>query len=98
MNRRFIVREEAEADLADAQLWYEQQQAGLGNQFVRAVEEALERIQEMPESAPIVFRGVRRLDLGRFPYGVFYAVTNEHLSVIAVYHASRDPRGWRCRL
>jgi toxin ParE1/3/4 len=78
--------------------WYDQQRAGLGSEFVRAVEQAFERTQQMPEAAPIVFRGVRTLELGRFPYGVFYAVTSEYLSVIAVYHASRNPRGWQRRL
>lgn len=98
MSRQFIVREEAEADLADAWSWYEQQREGLGSEFIQTVQEAFERIQRMPEAAPIVFGGVRRLALGRFPYGVFYATTSEHISVIAVYHASRDPRGWQRRL
>ena len=34
MNRRFIVRPLAEADLLQAAQWYDEQQAGLGSRFV----------------------------------------------------------------
>ncbi len=33
----------------------------------------------------------------RFPYGVYYKVESDHISVIAVYHGKRDPAGWKSR-
>lgn len=43
-----IIRPEAEADLADAQDWYEQQRQGLGAEFLLCVEEVFARIDRTP--------------------------------------------------
>lgn len=44
MSRRVIARDEAEADIVEAALWYERQRAGLGSEFVRAVDGCFELI------------------------------------------------------
>jgi hypothetical protein len=49
-----IIRPEAEADLANARNWYEQQRAGLGAEFLLCVEEVLERIGRTPEMYMVV--------------------------------------------
>ena len=36
MSLRIIARDEAEADIAEAALWYERRCAGLGKEFVEA--------------------------------------------------------------
>jgi mRNA-degrading endonuclease RelE of RelBE toxin-antitoxin system len=33
----------------------------------------------------------------RFPYVVVYRIDDEQITVVAVYHTSRNPRGWRRR-
>jgi toxin ParE1/3/4 len=92
-----IVREEAEADLADARKWYEQQRAGLGDEFILCVDAAFERIRRMPEVHPILYKDARRALVRRFPYGVFYRVEADYISVLAVMHNRRDPRRWQSR-
>ena len=92
-----IVEAEAEEDLAEAAHWYEQQRKGLGREFLKTVGTTLEQIRRMPLIPGKVFEDVRRLPAGRFPYGVFYQVDATQISVIAVYHNSRDPRGWQDR-
>jgi plasmid stabilization system protein ParE len=39
----------------------------------------------------------RRALLKRFPYAVYFAVDNEIIVVLAVFHTSRDPESWRRR-
>lgn len=97
MNFPLIITPEAEADLADARAWYEQQRVGLGDDFLVCVEEAFNRIQRMPLTPRTIFQDIRRSLVHRFPYGVFYKVTSDHIAVIAVYHLRRDPRGWQSR-
>jgi hypothetical protein len=41
MNYRLIIRPEAELDLEDAFTWYESQEAGLGSEFVRAIDNCI---------------------------------------------------------
>ena len=38
MAHRLIIRPEAEADIADAAVWYDDQQSGLGNEFIEQVQ------------------------------------------------------------
>jgi len=92
-----IVTPEAEQDLADAKAWYDRRTHGLGDDFVQSVEEALVRIRSIPEGASEVYPGIRRVVLRRFPYGVFYRVDPDQITIIAVYHNKRDPRGWQER-
>jgi plasmid stabilization system protein ParE len=97
MTLPLIIREEAEADLADAKKWYEQQRAGLGDEFILCVDAAFERIRRMPEVHLILHKGVRRGLVRRFPYGIFYRVEEDYISVLAVMHNRRDPQRWQSR-
>lgn len=54
-----IARDEAEADIAEAALWYERQSAGLGAEFVAAVDECFELLSQQPEAFPVVYRSAR---------------------------------------
>ena len=94
---RLVVREAAEADIAEAARWYEQRSPGLGSEFLRAVDVTLAEITRMPERYPLVRGRARRALLRRFPYGVFFVATPDLVSVVACLHARRDPRLWRER-
>ena len=98
MSRPLIVRPRAEADIADAQGWYNGQREGLGDEFVLAVREAVRRIRRSPVTRREVYPGVRRVLTVRFPYAVYYVAAAGHIAVIAVYHTRRDPAGWQDRV
>jgi plasmid stabilization system protein ParE len=92
-----IVRPEAEADIREAYLWYEEQRFGLGEDFLLCVEEGLAKIQRNPEMYPIVHKDIRRILIRRFPFGIFYIATSERLVILAVLHGRRDPKRWKDR-
>jgi plasmid stabilization system protein ParE len=97
MNPPLVFRPEARDEIDEAYAWYEHQRAGLGEEFLSAIRDVLDRIQETPEAHAQVYRDVRRGVTRRFPYGVFYRVEADRIVVLAVYHSRRDPRGWRDR-
>lgn len=97
MNRSFEIRKPAQADIADAARWYEQRDKGLGAEFLRALEACFSSIQRGPESHALVHPRVRRALLRRFPYGVFYVVEEQRISVIACLHVRRRPGAWKAR-
>lgn len=97
MSLPLVINPLAEADLADARAWYESQRSGLGDELIAGVDVALRLVQEHPLTPAIVFRDVRRVLVRRFPYGIFYRVDDDQITVIAVYHARRDPRSWQTR-
>jgi plasmid stabilization system protein ParE len=94
VTRTLIVRPEAEADLAASKLWYEELHDGLGARFLEEVDTTIRRIQSNPMAFGLVRGKLRRALLRRFPFGVFYVLTKEHIVVVAVLHAARDPRLW----
>ena len=88
------VRPEAELDVFEAALWYEQERDGLGAIFLRALRQVLGRIEASPRQFPLVAKDVRRAILPRFPFGVFFHVDAGAVVVIAVMHLHRHPSSW----
>ena len=91
------LRPEAELELTDAALWYEEQGLGLGHQFLDEALAAFSTITETPLMYPIVHRNTRRALIHRFPFGVYYRVETNTIVVVAVMHGSRNPRRWKSR-
>ena len=95
---RFIVRPAAEADIAEAALWYESRSLGLGAEFLRAVDVCFAEIRRGPESFPQIYRTGRRALLHRFPYAVYFVSAATAIRVLACMHVKRDPRRWQRRV
>ena len=100
MNRRLIVRPEAEADITDAALWYDSREQGLGVELITEVHSGIARALKNPESFTRVRRNptVRRVLIRRFPYRVFFIDRHDALVVFAVLHAARHDRVWKHRV
>jgi toxin ParE1/3/4 len=100
MNRRLIVRPEAEADITDGAVWYDSREPGLGLQLISEVQTAIARALKSPESFLRVRRNppVRRVLTRRFPYRIFFIDRQDALVVFAVLHAARHDRVWKHRV
>jgi plasmid stabilization system protein ParE len=96
MNLPVILSPAADREFEEAAAWYEDE-AGLGKRFVNRVQEALDRIGQMPELHAMVYRNVRRAPVSQFPYGVFYRILMDRIEVIAVFHNKRNPKRWQSR-
>ncbi len=97
MTRRLIIQLQAEIDVADAVAWYEDQRSGLGNELLDELDSLMERVVQSPFQFPQIRNEVRRALLGRFPYSVYFRVSDEAVVLIAVLHQHRDPRTWQKR-
>jgi plasmid stabilization system protein ParE len=91
------VRRAAQRDIDEAARWYESQQSGLGDAFLDEFQAASSRISEAPLAYPEVGRSTRRALLQRFPFGIYYRLTDDSAVVLAVMHGSRDPQRWKQR-
>jgi plasmid stabilization system protein ParE len=94
MTRQFILRARAEDDIRSAFEWYESQRAGLGAEFLAALRQRLEAVRANPEASPVLYRGIRRTVVSRFPYLIFYVTRPERVTVLAVLHHARNPAVW----
>jgi plasmid stabilization system protein ParE len=100
MNSRLIIRPEAEADILEAAVWYEERERGLGLEFTAGIKAAIEGAFRTP-LAYLHLRDtphVRRMLLKRFPYRVFYIIRAEAIIVFAVLHAAQHERHWERRM
>jgi plasmid stabilization system protein ParE len=97
MNYVLVFRPEVREELNEAYNWYENQQTGLGDDFLNCIDDILNRICQMPESYPIVYRDIRRSVVHRFPYAVYYRIVSSRVIVTAIFHSRRDPKSWKIR-
>ncbi len=96
-SRNVVIEPDADVDIAEAALWYEDQREGLGGAFLAQVGRILERIAERPLQFPEVEAGTRRALLHQFPYGVYFLPRSDRISVHSVLHLHRRPDTWKQR-
>jgi plasmid stabilization system protein ParE len=89
MTTEIRLRIEAERDLVEAARWYEEQQQGLGQEFLNELLATLSTIAEMPSLYAVVHRSTRRALMHRFPFGIFYRIDKDRIVVLAVN--AREP-------
>ena len=78
-------------EIGEAREWYELQNPGLGEEFLAAMELQLKRLEQAPLLYAEAIPGVRRALLPRFPYGLFYAVRDNLVHILAVLHDALNP-------
>ena len=93
-----IIEPEAQQEIAEAYDWYEQQRAGLGDDFLLCLDAGLQAVRERPRSFPKILGNARRILIHRFPYLVLFIEHRHFVTVHAVFHTSRDPKRWEDRL
>jgi plasmid stabilization system protein ParE len=96
MKSRF--HEAANAELREAVLYYDARAPGLGDRFLTEAKASTRRIEQYPEIAPLIERGVRAKAFISFPYSILYVVGPNELFIVAVAHQSKRPAYWVDRL
>jgi plasmid stabilization system protein ParE len=95
-----VVRPEVDADLLEAEAWYEGQQPGLGRVFLQAVRAAIAKLADDALLYRVRHRRmkVRWVYPRRFPYRIIFRVIGDTVIIYAVLHSARDGRQWQERL
>ena len=99
---RARVLKEAEAELHEAMLWYEDRKDGLGLEFYESVTETMIAIGESPLRFPLYEAAKTRYEyhrapVPRFPYIVVYESRADEILIVAVAHTSQQPGYWESR-
>jgi toxin ParE1/3/4 len=82
----------AQAELAEAARWYEDQAEGLGQEFLDEFELVMDWIMRFPEAWKRIGARHRRCLFRRFPYAVLYSLTDAEIIVAGVIDLRRDPQ------
>jgi plasmid stabilization system protein ParE len=80
--------------MEDAYAWYESQRTGLGEEFLKAVDQVMAAVAEHPMRFRVLVLDTRQALVRRFPYRVLYRILGDQIAVVACFHARRDPRRW----
>ena len=80
------------ADLQNAFDWYEDELPGLGGEFREEFFRSYGKLCRGSLLYAVRFSNIRRLNLERFPYGIFYTVHENEIRVLAVLHGSRETK------
>lgn len=83
--------------MEDAEDWYESRRQGLGGEFREAAGAAFGRLAQSPLAFPIVYRGLRRAIVARFPYLIYFVALPDRVLIVACLHMARNPRWLRDR-
>lgn len=100
MSLPLTITPEADRDIAEANNWYDKQQAGVGLRFVLAVRLRFDDIIRSP-LLPRAFgrKNIRKVRVPHWPYSIYYRIINDaEIRVVAVVHGARDPKYLNYRL
>ena len=100
MSFRLFVRPEVNADLLEAEMWYERQRPGLGVEFLQAVRRAMSSLRDNPFRYSVRNRRLQvRWSYPRpFPYRIVYRVVQDTVVIYTVLHSARDEHRWQKRV
>ncbi|MEO7540161.1 MAG: type II toxin-antitoxin system RelE/ParE family toxin [Pyrinomonadaceae bacterium] len=80
----------ARFDLIDGYWFYEEQQTGLGDQFVESIFADIDSLL-ITAGIHFVLFGKHRMIASKFPYSIFYLVGSNEVRIHAVLDNRRDP-------
>jgi plasmid stabilization system protein ParE len=97
MRYTLILRRVAQREFDEAADWYRAHRAGLGAEFIDAVEQVFENLGNNPELYAVVHEEIRQAFVRRFPYALYYRIEGRRVIILAISHTSRDPAVWQSR-
>jgi toxin ParE1/3/4 len=89
---RVVYTTEALTDLDDILSYIANHYPAISEAFQNRLHAVIVRVSRWPESAQEVAErpGVRVVPLIRYPYKIFYRISNETVEVLHVHHAARE--------
>jgi len=82
----------AEQDIEASVEWYNLKRDGLGSEFAVEVSVMFERIKENSLQFPKKYKEMRKATLKRFPYIIFFVVSNNIAFVLGIFNTYRNPK------
>jgi len=98
MTRRLVVQPQARLELAEASDWYDAKDKRLGDELLQPFQRTIESIVGNPFQYQVIRGKARRANLGKFPYGLIYTVSDREIVIVSCFHGRRNPKRWQDRL
>src|SRR5687767_187305 len=94
MAYNIIIKEEAHLDTSTAYDYYENEQKGLGEEFLEELEKRYHDLMSHPFNYGFIDdqQIIRDVKVDRFPYVIIFEVIDENVIVYAVHNTYRHPK------
>jgi len=83
--------QEAANELRESVEWYELSARGLGIRFTNEIDSTIERIKLNPGLYQKIVSQIRRIQVNKFPFSVFYKTEGNTLIILRIFHNKRKP-------
>lgn len=94
MLKKVRFTEEASYEFQESVKWYEVRTKGLGLRFADEIDSTVERIRLNPDLYRRITKNIRKVQVNRFPYSVFYKTEDDTLVILRIFHNKRKPVQW----
>ncbi|MCM8535142.1 MAG: type II toxin-antitoxin system RelE/ParE family toxin [Lentisphaeraceae bacterium] len=91
----YFFSEDAYKDLEESELHYNNEQFGLGEEFLDEVFAGVLHISDDPSIWQKVHKELQRYSLKRFPFKIIYRVQGDAIQIVAINHDKRHPKYWK---
>ena len=92
MNFEVVYTPWAQLEASEAYAWYGQDHIRMGDAFIDELERTSTFLARNPFLYPCVEQEIRRANLDRFPYSLFFVIDDPKVSILSCFHQHRDPR------
>jgi plasmid stabilization system protein ParE len=94
---RVSFLEAADAEVDAAMAWYAERSLLAASGFLHELSKTINHIVDAPHRYPKAEHSTRKIRFDRFPYSIYYRITDDAIVVIAVARGKRRPRYWAGR-
>ncbi len=91
------ILKEAELELWNAVIFYEEKRKGLGLDFEFEIRRSLLIIQANPNLWPKKFLKFRKYIFPKFPFDIWFSIETDFIRIYAIGHQRRKPYYWKNR-
>ena len=94
MSYQYVLQEIAQYDYEEALKWYMERSEQAAENFITAVDNALQVICDHPDRWRNEYKHYYELGVKKYPYSIIYFIESEKQRVVisSVYHHKRNPK------
>ncbi|RKR82682.1 ParE-like toxin of type II ParDE toxin-antitoxin system [Mucilaginibacter gracilis] len=89
---QIVIKPKAVDMARDAYVWYELQQPGLGELFLKELDNCYDKLEAWPIAYAKIRKNFRQIILKKFPYVLVFEIIKHEVVIYAVFHTSLSPR------
>lgn len=95
---RLIITMPARVDIENSAEWYSLQNDNLERDFLQEIEKTINNIALNPYQHFQILKNIRRANVNRFPFSMFFSILGNEIKIFSVFHQSRNPLKWKEKL